>query len=105
MKLDKKTFQQHINYLNDLKEVVKIINKLHKRKDNSSLYSHRFVNDISYQFIYRLDSNQPWELIKYYNNPDKANDEYIAQIPEELWVKISQAESECEEESEGEVDE
>lgn len=105
MKLDKDIFKQHINYLNDLKDVVKIINKLHKRKDNGSLYSHSFWSKASYQFIYRIDANQPWELVKYYDDSDKPNDEYVAQTPEELWVKLSLAESEAEDESEGEEDE
>lgn len=103
MKLDKDIFQQHINYLNDLKDVVKIINKLHKRKDNSSLYSHSFWSKVSYQFIYRINADQPWELVKYYDDSDKPNDEYVAQTPEELWVKL--VEGEAEEESEDEVDE
>jgi len=105
MKLDKEIFQQHINYLNDLKDVVRIVNKLHNRRDNSSLYSHLFRENLSYQFIYRLDADQPWELVKYYDGPEKTTKEYTAQTPEELWVKLSQAESECEEESEGEEDE
>ena len=105
MKLDKEIFQQHINYLNDLKDVVKIINKLHKRKDNSSLYSHSFWRKVSYQFIYRLDSDQPWELVKYYDDSDKPNDEYVAKTPEELWCKFAMADSDDEEESEGEEDE
>ena len=105
MKLDKEIFQQHINYLNDLKDVVSLVNRLHKRKDNSSVYSHSFWSKVSYQFIYRINAIQPWELVKYYDDSDKPNDEYVAQTPEELWVKLSLAESEAEEESEDEVDE
>lgn len=98
MKLDKETFKEHIAYLNDLKDVVKVINRMYKQDENTTLYSHIFDGeDITYQLIYKLERRTPyWELNKYYDTSDKARETYRGETPEELWVKISQAESEDE---------
>ena len=94
--IDKEQFKKNIEYLNDLKDVVKIVNRLHKQHENSSLYSYMFGETITYQFIHRINADQPWELNKYYDTIDKETEEYSAETPEELWIKISQAENETE---------
>ena len=105
MKLDKALFKEHIAYLNDLKDVVKLVNRLHQQDENNTLYSHIFAEDISYQFIYKIErKTHYWELNKYYDNSDKERETYRAQTPEELWDIVSKA-WDLEAESEGEVDE
>lgn len=95
--LDKETFKKQIEYLNDLKDVVGIVNKLHKQDENGTLYSHIFGEDVSYQLIYKLKRGmQPWELNKYYDTVDKETEEYSAETPEELWNMISKVENETE---------